>query len=195
MESTMTDLRSTLVRATGYRLLAHLLTPPEEGWVQVSRALAEEADLPPDALTTTTDEDVLLEHQHVFAPTGPLSSCASDHVAEGFAGKGSILGDVAGFYAAFGYEPELREPPDHFALQFGFLALLAMKQAAMAHAGNEEEADVAYRAEMDLLATHVLPHLEPFRTRLEAVTSPDGVYRRVGALMGVHLVEETDAAE
>jgi TorA maturation chaperone TorD len=191
-EATVVNIQEALTRAAGYRLLAHLLTPPEDGWREQAHALASEAGIPAGVLPSSTGEDANIEHQHLFAPTGPVSPCASDHVGEGFVGKGSVLGDVAGFYAAFGYEPVLREPPDHFASLFGFLALLALKEGAMAHEGDEEEAEVARQAETDLLAAHVLPHLAPFQERLTAMSPPDGTYQRVCDLLTVRLVEDSE---
>lgn len=191
---TATDsLRPALERAARYRFVASLLEPPRPGRQEVLRALARElpegAGIEIRAVLRPDDEWVGAEYERVFAPRGPISPFASDHVEGGFADKGHVLGDVAGFYRAFGFVPALAEPPDHFASIFAFLAVLAAKQAYARFEGAPEQAEIAENAEQTLLLAYVRRNFASFLGRLEAAAPEGGVLgaypETIAALLGL----------
>ena len=127
------------------------------------------------------DDAVEAERCRLLGSAGSVSAYASDYVRDGYADKGPILGDIAGFYRAFGFEAKLAEAPDHFANLLSFLALLAVKQAYAEYHGNAEEAEVAKDAESKLLAEHLHPYLGRFAARLAVCAPEEGVYAAVAA--------------
>lgn len=86
--------------------------------------------------------------------------------------KGVILGDLAGFYRAFGFEPEGQEGtrPDHLGAICEYLSLIRLMEAKALQAGREEEADVALEAFVNCLRDHLADWISPFCQRLRQVT-------------------------
>jgi len=185
-------LRADLARAADYRLLSVLLETPSDERQARLRALMAATPLPegPDLTRVLAADDtaVAAEHFRVLGAAGPVSGAASDYIEGGYADKGPILGDIGGFYRAFGFELTIREAPDHFANLLAFLSFLAVKQAWTDHHGDPEEAEVAREAESKLLERHVHPYLGRFAVRLAEHAPEGGVYRdiaaRVAALAG-----------
>ncbi len=68
--------------------------------------------------------------------------------------KGAILGDLAGFYAAFGWQsnPDNGERPDHLVTQLAFVAMLLTMAS---RAESSEQADVALNALRDFAKCHM----------------------------------------
>lgn len=71
--------------------------------------------------------------------------------------KGAILGDLAGYYRAFGWQPagDTGEKLDHLLTELEFAAVLLTMAAQAGEAHNAESADVTHRA----LASFVQYHL------------------------------------
>lgn len=70
-------------------------------------------------------------------------------------GQSQELGDIRGFYEAFGVRPRLGgERPDHLACQLEFLALLAIKEATALAAGGQERVSVCRDAASLFIAEH-----------------------------------------
>jgi TorA maturation chaperone TorD len=67
------------------------------------------------------------------------------------------IGDVTGFYAAFGLGPSRSHPerPDHIAVECEFLALLALKEACAADQHGAEKADLCRAASRRFLDEHL----------------------------------------
>lgn len=181
-------VRPHLDRAARRRFLGLLLEPPRRGRQAALRALALEippgealADLGP--ALRPSDDEVEAEHFRVLGAGGAVSACASDYVEGGFADKGPILADIAGFYRAFAFEPGAREAPDHFACMFEFLAFLALKQAYAALGSEPEQAEVAAAAERAFIAEHVAPYLARFAERLAAAARAGGAYEAIARVL------------
>lgn len=163
-------LLTTFARAAEYRFLTILLSPPtdgrRDGLAELSPSVKFEDGFDPAALLLPQDEEASLEAFRVIGQAGRVSVCASDYVEDGYADKGPIIGDIAGFYHAFGFEPSLPENPDHFGNLFEFLAFLALKQAWCTETDDTEQARIAAEAEQKLLAEHIHPFLGRFAERL-----------------------------
>jgi len=154
-------------------------------------AFEEGFDVAP--LLAPCDEDAEVEAFGLLGQAGRVSGCASDYVEDGYADKGPILGDVAGFYRAFGFEPMLAENPDHFGNLFEFLAFLALKQAWCVEAGHPDQAEIAADAEGKLLAEHVHPYLARFAERLSGFAAEGGAYAPVAGYVGRYAARFGDA--
>ncbi|MEW6743730.1 MAG: molecular chaperone TorD family protein [Planctomycetota bacterium] len=181
------SLRPHLERGARWRLLSSLLEPPRPGRQERLRTLVSETPLGFDAdlepALAPDDGALIAEHFACLRPAGCVSACASDYIEGGFADKGPILADIAGFYRAFGFEPELREAPDHFANLLACLAFLAVKQAYMMHLGDGAQARLAQEAEAKLFREHVRSYLERFAANLADVAPEGSAYGAIARVI------------
>jgi TorA maturation chaperone TorD len=92
----------------------------------------------------------------VFGPGGPVPPREASYHAS--VELGSLMSEIEGDYAAFAYQPETDEPPDHIAIETGFIAYLRLKEAFACATGDEESAQIARRASERFTADH-LSHL------------------------------------
>lgn len=97
-------------------------------------------------------------------------------------GQSQELGDIRGFYEAFGVRPRRGgERPDHVACELEFLALLALKEATSMVTGEEERAAVARDAAGRFLADHAARWLPALAARIGR-SHPDGGYALVASM-------------
>lgn len=69
---------------------------------------------------------------------------------------GRILADVLAFHAAFAFNPETEEPPDHVAVEAAFLGYLRLKEAyAACRKEGEGEAEVTAEAARRFCESHL----------------------------------------
>ena len=167
-----------LERAASYRFLSLLFVPPSAEVGAELRALAPSVHpaLSEDAALAGERTDRSLEglYHRVLGPSGqvPDTECAYDD--NGGVGRGVLIGDVAGFYAAFAYAPAAPGTADHIASELGFLGWLAMKLAYAHHAGLTEEVEITESARAAFLRDHAGRWMLPFLERLAAVA--DGTH-------------------
>lgn len=73
--------------------------------------------------------------------------------------KGQELGDIAGFYKAFGFDLETeganREMLDHIAVELEFYSLLLMKQKAFEETENPVAAEITFDGRKKFLTAHL----------------------------------------
>jgi len=101
------------------------------------------------------------------------------------------LGDLAGFYRAFGLEvsDQAKERLDHIAVELEFMAFLASKEAyALEHQG-EEAAAICREAERAFLEGH-LGRFAPLFTRLLRRKAEEGYYQALAILLDRFLASE-----
>jgi len=84
--------------------------------------------------------------------------------------KGAILGDLCGFYHAFGWTtaPDFPEKPDHLVCELEFLAMLLTLRAGAAEAAQRQLVDRAMHSFVD---AHVGDWLTVLCERLSATTA------------------------
>ena len=71
-------------------------------------------------------------------------------------GQSQELGDIRGFYEAFGVRPRRGgERPDHVACELEFLALLALKEATALATGDSERAELCRDAGARFVSDHL----------------------------------------
>ncbi len=102
------------------------------------------------------------------------------------------LGDIAGFYRAFGLEisDQVKERLDHVATELEFMAFLAFKQAYALTSGSEDKAEVCREAQRKFLNDHLCPWVPLFTKRLEA---KGGFYQKLALLTEMFLAFEVEA--
>jgi hypothetical protein len=145
---------SLLVEAARWRLLGLLFERPRAGWHAEVRGLAAEVQDP--ALEAAAGASAAAGEGEFLATFGPGGAVSPREVAYRPLGDpGKILVALRGFYAAFGYEARAEDPPDHVAVETGFVGFLRLKAAYAAARGDAESALAARRAADTFVAEHL----------------------------------------
>lgn len=91
-------------------------------------------------------------------------------------GQAQELGDIRGFYEAFGVRPRRGgERPDHVACELEFLALLALKEAISAAQGNHAQRETCRAAARTFLGDHLGRWLPALAGRIAAREPTSGL--------------------
>ncbi len=155
-------------------------------------------------LASVGNEDgARLRKQHVslFAvgrPDVPCPPFESHYRGDGVTSAGEILAQLEGEYAQAGLElaGDVGEPPDHVALELGFMATLCGREAeAWDHVEDRGRASEApstlQRWQRDFLTRHLGVWLPAFAADLEKV-APGSVYTGVSALASTFIRHDRD---
>ena len=110
------------------------------------------------------------EYFSVLGPAG-CPACESSYERAAQASRGPMLADISGWYQAFAYSPDVRDVPDHAAVEAGFLAYLAMKIAFADNAGEPDAAQIARDAYAGFVRDHTGVWFDDFREALAATGS------------------------
>ncbi len=93
------------------------------------------------ALTEATQHDLLLDYAGLFI--GPFELIAAPYGSIYLEGNGRLMGDttiaIKRYYADEGLKVEVKEPPDHIAVELEFMSFLCKKEAAAIEQKNETE--------------------------------------------------------
>ena len=150
------DVRSLLRDAAAWRLIALLLERPRGAWKdEVARLACEvdDAELRAAArLAAAATEGTYLA---TLGPTGVASPREVSHA--GMRDPGQLLAELEACYRAFAYRPRTEDPPDHIAVEAGFVGYLRLKEGFARAEGEAREAEVSDRAGRDFVASHVAP--------------------------------------
>jgi len=108
-------------------------------------------------------------------------------------GQSQELGDIRGFYEAFGVRPRRGgERPDHIACELEFMALLALKEAIAVAAADDLRQQVCLDATRHFLQDHPGRWVRAFAARI-AQRAPDSGYAAAAAisatLVGEHALD------
>lgn len=157
-----------LRQAARLRLLALAFECPYSGWQEQLDSLAEEigeAEL--HRLVEQAREEGSPELYHTtFGPGGPAAPREVSYVATMLPGQ--LMADLQAFYDAFAYRPAIDEPPDHVAVELGFLSYLQLKTAYAASRGDEQQAVVAADATQQFIESHLSHFIGPLTRVFEA---------------------------
>jgi nitrate reductase assembly molybdenum cofactor insertion protein NarJ len=188
-----------LRRAAEWRLLALALECPSESWQAELDHLAAEVDdaslrqLPQQARAEAAPE---LYHS-LFGPGGPAPPREISYARS--LQPGQAIADIQAFYDAFAYQPALDEPPDHIAVELGFLGYLHLKAAYALSRGDAEQAATAAEAVAGFTARHVSTLAAPLAKLLRAAevgylaTAAAALLERVPAAAPLPQLEVFDA--
>lgn len=202
---TLTPRAVDLLRdSTRWRLLGRLFECPCDEWRRDVASLA--ADVDDDrlraaagvALATATEG----QYHSVFGPGGPAPPREVSYYDS--LELGSLMSELAGYYDAFGYAPPTGEPPDHVAVEAGFIAYLRFKEAYARATGDEEHASLTAEAAGRYLADHLAAIAAPLAAAL-ADSQIDYLVRASGLLAAragkppartrLRVIRETDEDE
>lgn len=162
-------LDRALARYDAYRSLAAAFRDPEDPAGRADfdadalrSALEDLGHAPPEpgspALGRLTSRDArAAEHRAIFGHV-VAHGCPPYETEYGrrhLFGQSQELGDIRGFYEAFGVRPRSGgERPDHAAYELEFLALLALKEAIALAAGDDERRGICRDAAAQFLTEH-----------------------------------------
>lgn len=168
----MREVRKVLTEGVCWKFLSLLFQRPTDATVEAANTLLEE--LPPDLKTEAAKcvdllrvADVRASHHSVLGSACRISPCESTYHGpgeEGLREKGTILGDIAGFYKAFEFDPskEILEAPDHVAVELAFMSYVKLKEAYALTIGSEGAYRVCRDAGEKFLSEHLLVWIHEF---------------------------------
>lgn len=122
-----------------------------------------------DATRTTSLDAWTTEHARLFE-AGMV--CPANETAFVRRDKGVLIGDVAGFYRAFGVEPKegSGEKQDHLVAELEFVGLLLVMLGHASRDARQEEAEVALQALRAFADDHLGEWLPAFCLALSSAT-------------------------
>lgn len=160
-------LAGLLNESAEWRLLGLLFEYPAGEWRQQVAALAGEAADPllREAASVALAEATAGAHHSILGPGGPAPAReASYHPGVQL---GYLMAEISSVYESFGYRPASPEPPDHVAVEAGFIAYLKLKQVYAEASGRGDEASLCRQAVDYFTREHLSVIAAPLAERLE----------------------------
>lgn len=160
-----------LRRAARLHFLALVFECPQEGWQERLEPLAQEigeADMLRLAEQARQEASPELYHT-TFGPGGPAAAREVSYVETMLPGQ--LMADLQAFYQAFAFRPLAVEPPDHVAVELGFLAYLELKSAYAIANGDAQQAGIA----ADAAKRFAESHLSHFVAALSPLLETSGI--------------------
>jgi DMSO reductase family type II enzyme chaperone len=95
-------------------------------------------------------------HRHTFGMAGSLCYETEYGLPHEYR-QSQEMADIAGFYRAFGFNlgGEVRERPDHIAVELEFMHTLALKEAYALENGTPEQVEICQAAQAKFLEDHL----------------------------------------
>lgn len=201
-------VKRAVARSHIYRFLSHLFLYPEEktlsglNWEEGEEAVAilgnpnglKEAF---ESLRSSLKEpvDIQSEYVRIFGHTlGDIcppyeTQNGGTHIFQ----QAQDLGDIAGFYRAFGLEvsDQTKERLDHISIELEFMAFLAYKEAYALASDGHEKAEICREAQRKFMNDHLGRWAPDFTRRLE-FEAKDGFYERLAVLTGRFVALEVE---
>ncbi len=169
--STPPDADPALRRAFVLHLLSEGFRSPDPLWKERFAALRPAASGQGISLPVFPAEVLAEEHFRLFGPAPACPLELAFHLAENPFEQARIMAHIAGFYRAFGLDPEAGERPDNLSVVLSFLSFLTLKERNAAEKGLEEAGRVTAQAVADLVREFVSPGVAAFSGKLAALTS------------------------
>jgi nitrate reductase assembly molybdenum cofactor insertion protein NarJ len=153
--------------AAEWRLLGRLFECPTPDWRDEVAAISREV---PATLITRAARHARRQateglYHSAFGPGGPAPPREVSYYRS--VELGSLLSAIEADYAAFGYAPTVNEPPDHVAVEVGFVAYLRLKEAYALATGDAEAAAITRRVAERFTAEHLAVVAVPLAALLE----------------------------
>ncbi len=169
---------SSVRRAQIYGFLSAAFLYPQEAWaddlpllrdVLAECGVEDETPLPPALPLPALQE----AYRQSFGVAGSLCYETEYGLPHEFR-QSQELADISGFYAAFGFGlgAEVRERPDHIAVELEFMHILTLKETYALMGGKEDEAAICQEAQASFLRDHLAHWLPLFA---QSIASNGGV--------------------
>jgi nitrate reductase assembly molybdenum cofactor insertion protein NarJ len=155
-----------LQEAASWRLLGLLFERPGPEWMEQVSTLANEVTEPTlkAAAEAARQEASPGLYHSTFGPGGPAAPREVSY-RRGVL-PGAALAELRSLYESFAYQPSVDEPPDHVAVEVGFMAYLRLKQAYALACGNDEHVRICAEAEQQFLHEHLSRMAAPLAVSL-----------------------------
>jgi nitrate reductase assembly molybdenum cofactor insertion protein NarJ len=161
-------VRELLAEAAEWRLLGLLFERPRDGWWQDVESVCGETRGPEVAAAAASAARQEAAEGLYLALLGPGGIVPPREVSyRPMRDPGHLLADVKGFYEAFAFRPQTEEPPDHIAVEAGFVGYLCLKEAFALARGQDEEAEIAAQAARRFKQEHLSALAWPLARRME----------------------------
>jgi nitrate reductase assembly molybdenum cofactor insertion protein NarJ len=169
-EGVLLDQRisALMMEAAEWRLLARLFECPSAEWADDIRQLSSEVrndDLRAAVELASRESPAPAQYHSLFGPGGPAPPREATY--RDTLELGSLMSELAGYYDAFGYAPSTSEPPDHVAIEAGFVAYLKLKEAYAVANAEWDHAAVTAAASARFRADHLANVAAPLARILE----------------------------
>ena len=158
--------------AAEWRLLSLLFECPTLEWrKQVFDLMQDIADEELKAAAQCALEEASegLFH-HTFGPGGPAPPREATYHQT--VQLGYLMSELQAYYNAFAFHPVTHEPPDHIAVETGFIAYLKLKEAYALACGNAEQAATAAESAQQFVHEHLANVAEPLANHLAVSEIP-----------------------
>lgn len=173
---------SLVAEAAAWRLAARLLERPVPGWHEAVARLASEVDDPALRSAAVAARDAVEGHYlALLGPGGPASPREAAYV--GLGDPGRALAELRAYYDAFAYRPRAEDPPDHVAVEAGFVSYLRLKEAFALGEGNAEAAATVREARERFERDHLARIARPLARKLKE-HAPGTAWDAAAAWMG-----------
>lgn len=156
-----------LKEAAEWRLIGLLFECPAGEWHDEVKALAGEISdkrLKKAAAAAVSEGTEGMYHS-VFGPGGPAPPREVSY--RSWIQPGYLLSELSAYYSAFSYHPETPDPPDHVAIEAGFISYLRLKQAYAALLGEPEHEKAASEAADKFISEHLVRIAHPLAKSLK----------------------------
>ncbi len=185
------------------QILSRLLTPESRASLARAAALVHperKADLVSsiEALSQADDSRtaaLAARYRLLFGHTarGEIAPYETEYGNEALFQQPQELGDLMGFYHAFGLDmkPGKHERPDHISCEFEFLMFLALKEAYALEQNEREMRQETSKAEKLFVRDHLGRFLPAFAGQLQR-EDPCGFYGSLGELCRQFVAAEAD---
>lgn len=205
MTNVQEAIQEVIARGAIYKLLSLAFSPPnppvlaffKDGFVgRLEKALTS---LPPGSWPDLTGLEEAMaglgtlegEYNRLFRTGLAATPYETEYDPIPAVRKGQTLADLLGFYQAFGLKTseQVKEFPDHIAVELEFMGLLLLKEAYALQEGWKEEAGVCRDAERTFLKDHLGRWVFSFCEQVGEVTWAP-FYRASARFLKAFLVEE-----
>jgi nitrate reductase assembly molybdenum cofactor insertion protein NarJ len=160
--ATMDCKARDLVReAAEWRLLGLLFEVPSAEWKRQVAALAAETDADDLRAAAEAAQDEASEglHHRIFGPGGAV--VPREVAYRRTVTPGRFLSELSACYQAFSYQPAAQEPPDHLAIEAGFVSYLRLKEAYALSLEEGEQATITADAARHFVDEHLRTIAQP----------------------------------
>jgi DMSO reductase family type II enzyme chaperone len=175
-------VENAIRRAQIYGFLVDAFLYPRENWtedvplvagiVQSLGWISVRLDLP----VVDDPSELQAAHRHTFGMAGSLCYETEYGLSHEYR-QSQEMADIAGFYRAFGFNlgGEVRERPDHIAVELEFMHTLALKEGYALENGTPEQVEICQAAQAKFLEDHLGRWVELFAQAV-AHNAPDTLF-------------------
>ncbi len=185
MDKKDSRFRELLREASWYRFFSLCFQPPRESLRGEIEAICKELGKEKNFFKSLLNsEDLQDSHHRIIGSAGVCSPCESEYVGDRLGGKGKILADVAGFYKAFAFNPqiELHDSADNIAIELSFMSYITLKLAYAFFRDEKEEIEICSDSKKKFQKEHLFLWVHLFVEKLNEVAE-GSFYEKVAMMI------------